>query len=49
MCKIIDSFILFKHIQTKIDNILNPNPIDFKIDTFDSETDLEDLLFMIEN
>lgn len=49
ICKIIDSFILFKHIQTKIENILNPNPIDFKIDNFDSETDLDDLLFMIEN
>lgn len=49
LCKILDSFILFNHIQIKIENILNPNPIDFKIDNFDSETDLDDLLFMIEN
>lgn len=49
LCKILDSFILFNYIQIKIENILNPNPIDFKIDNFDSETDLDDLLFMIEN
>ena len=49
LCKIFDSFILFNYIKIKIDNILNPLPIDFKIENFDSETDIDDLLFMIEN
>jgi hypothetical protein len=49
LCKIIDSFILFNHIQNNINNILNPNPIDFTIDKFDSETDVDDILFMIKD
>ena len=47
--RIIDNFILFNHIQNNINNILNPNPIDFKIDKFDSETDVDDILFMIKD
>ena len=49
LCKIIDCFILFNHIQNNINNILNPNPIDFIIDKFDSETDVDDILFMIKD
>ena len=47
--RISDNFILFNHIQNNINNILNPNPIDFKIDKFDSETDVDDILFMIKD
>ena len=48
--KIINYFVIINSIQNQLDNILNPDPILFDNgDNKDSETKLEDILFIIEN
>lgn len=47
--KIINYFVIINSIQNQLDNILNPDPILFDSEKIDSETKLEDILFIIEN
>ena len=46
---IINYFVIINSIQNQLENILNPNPILIDNDEKDSETKLEDILFIIEN
>lgn len=47
--KIINYFVIINSIQNQLENILNPDPVLIDNDEKDSETKLEDILFIIEN